>query len=97
MACLQLVAELRLQRLGGRPEAVCALRALLGAQLRQVGQGAPGSMVAACPHAAHMRVGMPCITYSQSCKAACRSRPELLVVDIQACLYQRKQCLLAQQ
>ena len=33
MACLQLVAELRLQRLRGRPEAVRALGALLSAQL----------------------------------------------------------------
>ena len=74
MACLQLVAELRLQGLGGRPEAVRALGALLGAQLRQVGQGPPGSMVAACPHAARMRVGMPCMTYS----AVMQGRPQKL-------------------
>ena len=97
MACLQLVAELRLQGLGGRPEAVRALGALLSAQLRQIGQGPPGSMVAACPHAAHMRVDVPCVTYSQCCKAACRSWPQLLVEDIQACLQLWQQRLLARQ
>ena len=64
MARLQLVAELRLQRLGGRPKSVRALGALLRAQLRQVGQGSPGSVVPARPHAAHVRVDMPCITCS---------------------------------
>ena len=71
MARLQLVAELRLQRLGGRPEAVRALGALLSAQLRQICQGPPGCVVAARSHAAHMRVGVPCITCLQGCKVAC--------------------------
>ena len=70
MARLQLVAKLRLKRLRGRPEAVRALGALLSAQLGKICQGPPGSMVAACPDAAHMRIGVPCNTWAQCYKTA---------------------------
>ena len=59
-ARLQLVAELGLQGLGRRSEAISALGALLRAQLRQVGQGTPRAVVAARPVAARMEVVRPC-------------------------------------
>lgn len=59
-ACLQLVAELGLQGLWRRSEAVGALGALLSAQLRQIGQGPPRSVVVARPIAARMEIVQPC-------------------------------------
>ena len=59
-ACLQLMAELSFKRLRWRSEAAGALRALLSAQLRQVGQGTPSGVVPARPAATRMEVTGPC-------------------------------------
>ena len=59
-ACLQLMAELSFERLRRRSEAAGALRALLSAQLRQVGQGTPSGVIPARPAATRMEVKGPC-------------------------------------
>jgi hypothetical protein len=69
-ACLQLMAELSFEGVRRRSEAAGALGALLGAQLRQVGQGTPRSMVPGRPVATHLGIQGPCSRQCMGCELA---------------------------